>query len=230
MIRPPALVLALAAILLAGCTSTVPATPAGSSTSQPASAPATGATVSCTYTAGSQAAKQVELPSGNDVPASGTVEYVMTLNDTPLTLTLDRQKAPCTVHSFESLASQGYFDDTACHRLTTAGIFVLQCGDPSATGMGGPGYSFGDELEGIDGYPAGTLAMANAGPNTNGSQFFIVYADTQLPADYTVFGTVDAAGVETVSKLAAAGTDGSNGQAADGHPLQPAKIVSVKAA
>ena len=226
MIRPRASFLALAAILLAGCTSTVPASPAGPSTESPAS----GATVSCSYTAESGAAKKVELPSGGDVAASGTVDYVLTLNDTPLKLTLDRDKAPCTVHSFESLAAQGYFDGTACHRLTTAGIFVLQCGDPSATGMGGPGYSFADELDGIDGYPAGTLAMANAGPNTNGSQFFIVYSDTQLPPDYTVFGTVDAAGVQAVSKLAAAGTDGSNGQAADGHPLQPAKIVSVKAA
>ncbi len=224
MIRPPALVLAVATVLLAGCTSVIPAAPADTSA-------ASGTTVSCSYTAGSEApAKQVELPSGGEVPATGTVDYVMTLNDAPLKLTLDRAKAPCTVHSFESLASQGYFDDTACHRLTTAGIFVLQCGDPSATGMGGPGYSFGDELEGIDGYPAGTLAMANAGPDTNGSQFFIVYSDTQLPADYTVFGTVDAAGIEAVSKLAAAGTDGSNGQAADGHPLQPAKIISVKAA
>ena len=96
-----------------------------------------------------------------------------------------------------SLAEQGYFDDTTCHRLTTQGIFVLQCGDPTATGGGGPGYSFEDELDGAEKYPAGTIAMANAGPDTNGSQFFLVYEDTELPPSYTTFGTIDDAGLET---------------------------------
>ena len=115
-----------------------------------------------------------------------------------LEATLDREKTPCTVNSFVSLAEQGYFDDVKCHRMTTAGIFVLQCGDPSGTGSGGPGYSFGDELDGTETYGAGTLAMANAGPDTNGSQFFIVYADSELPPAYAVFGHVDDAAVATV--------------------------------
>ena len=106
-----------------------------------------------------------------------------------------------------SLAEQGYFDATPCHRLTTQGIFVLQCGDPTGTGTGGPGYSFDDELSGDETYPAGTLAMANAGPNTNGSQFFIVYEDTQLPPAYAVFGTVDEAGIKIVQEVAEKGTD-----------------------
>ena len=82
---------------------------------------------------------------------------------------------------------------------------MLQCGDPTGTGTGGPGYSFDDELSGDETYPAGTLAMANAGPNTNGSQFFIVYEDTQLPPAYAVFGTVDEAGVKTVQEVAGEG-------------------------
>lgn len=108
-----------------------------------------------------------------------------------VTITLDRSAAPCTVNSFLALAEQGYFDDTTCHRLVDTGIFVLQCGDPTATGMGGPGYVFDDELTGDETYPPGTVAMANAGPDTNGSQFFMVWAETELPASYTVFGTLD---------------------------------------
>jgi peptidyl-prolyl cis-trans isomerase B (cyclophilin B) len=143
-----------------------------------------------------------------------------------LGLALDAAKAPCTVGSFVSLAEQGYFDGTSCHRLTTAGIFVLQCGDPTGSGSGGPGYSFPDELSGKETYPAGTLAMANAGPDTNGSQFFIVYGDTQLPPSYTVFGTVDAAGLHAVRRVARAGTDNAFGSG-DGHPRKPVKIDSV---
>src|SRR5699024_8063385 len=115
----------------------------------------------CSYPTGSQpAAKDVEVPPQTP-QATGEVE-ADTRGD----------GAPCTVNSFLSLAGQEYFDDTDCHRLTTEGIFVLQCGDPTGTGSGGPGYSFADELDGSETYPAGTLAMANAGPDTNGSQFF----------------------------------------------------------
>jgi peptidyl-prolyl cis-trans isomerase B (cyclophilin B) len=129
-----------------------------------------------------------------------------------VTLTMDRSKAPCTVNSFESLADQGYFDDTSCHRL--APDFVLQCGDPTATGRGGPGYRYADELTGTETYPYGTLAMANAGPNTNGSQFFIIIADgVRLAPSYTVFGSVDAAGMQVIEAIAAqGGVDPSNAQ------------------
>jgi peptidyl-prolyl cis-trans isomerase B (cyclophilin B) len=101
---------------------------------------------------------------------------------------------------------------------------VLQCGDPTGSGSGGPGYSFDDELTGKEKYPAGTLAMANAGPNTNGSQFFIVYADTPLPPSYTVFGTIDPEGLRVVKRIAGAGTsDGGP----DGAPKGDVLIRSV---
>jgi len=119
---------------------------------------------------------------------------------------LDAAEAPVTVNSFSFLAGKDYFDHTKCHRLTTEGIFVLQCGDPTGTGSGGPGYEFADEnLTGAT-YPAGTVAMANAGPGTNGSQFFLVYKDSQLPPSYTPFGTVTK-GMDTLLTIAAAGTE-----------------------
>ncbi len=131
---------------------------------------------------------------------------------------LDAGATPCTVNSFLSLAEQGYFDGTDCHRLTTQGIWVLQCGDPTGTGSGGPGYAFDDELTGAETYPAGTLAMANAGPGTNGSQFFLVYEDSLgLPPDYTVFGTISPEGLKVVQEIGAKGTaDG----APDGAPKE----------
>src|SRR5947209_6377383 len=103
---------------------------------------------------------------------------------------LDTAAAPCTVNNFRSLIARHFYDNTPCHRLTTQGIYVLQCGDPSGKGTGGPGYTFADEnLKGAK-YPRGTVAMANSGPGTNGSQFFLVYKDTQLDPNYTPFGTI----------------------------------------
>jgi peptidyl-prolyl cis-trans isomerase B (cyclophilin B) len=145
--------------------------------------------------------------------------------------TLDADKTPCTVNSFVSLARQGFFDKTPCHRLTTAatGIFVLQCGDPSGTGTGGPGYTIPDELSGDETYGPGTLAMAKTDqPDSGGSQFFIVYKKTPLPPDYTVFGQVDAAGVKAVRKVARQGTDDAFGQG-DGHPKVTVTLDSVSA-
>jgi peptidyl-prolyl cis-trans isomerase B (cyclophilin B) len=145
--------------------------------------------------------------------------------------TLDADKTPCTVNSFVSLARQGFFDKTPCHRLTTAqaGIFVLQCGDPSGTGTGGPGYTIPDELSGDETYGPGTLAMAKTTePDSGGSQFFIVYKKTPLPPDYTVFGQVDAAGVKAVRKVARQGTDDAFGQG-DGHPKVTVTLDSVSA-
>jgi peptidyl-prolyl cis-trans isomerase B (cyclophilin B) len=127
------------------------------------------------------------------------------------------------VNSFVYLAGQRYFNNTDCHRLTTSGIFVLQCGDPTGTGSGGPGYKFNDENLAGATYPAATLAMANAGPNTNGSQFFLVYKDTSLPPSYTPFGTI-VSGLGVVQKVAAAGTDNGTG---DGHPKEKVVIESV---
>ena len=137
-------------------------------------------------------------------------------------------KAPCTTNSFRHLAEAKYFDGTSCHRLTTNNIFVLQCGDPTGTGSGGPGYQFGEENVPADGeknYPAGTVAMANAGSGTNGSQFFLVYKDTTLPPGYTIFGTITK-GLDVVQKVADAGSDDSNGDG-DGKPKLPVTIETV---
>ncbi len=184
--------------------------------------------VNCTYTATGTAAKQVALPPGSHVPNTGTVPYTIQLNSDRVTVNLDQAHTPCTVNSFISLAKQGYFDQTSCHRLVDGGLFVLQCGDPTGTGSGGPGYKFADELSGKETYPAGTLAMANAGPGTNGSQFFIVYADSQLPPNYTVFGHVDAAGIKVVAAIGAGGQDGSYPDGS-GKPNLPAQIKGVVA-
>ena len=141
-----------------------------------------------------------------------------------IVVALDGKAAPRTVNSFAFLAGKGYFDSTSCHRLTTSGIYVLQCGDPTASGSGGPGYELPDEnLEGAK-YPAGTVAMANAGPDTGGSQFFFVYDDTRLPPAYTPFGEI-VSGLDVLRNIAAAGSDDSNGPG-DGAPVQPVVIES----
>jgi cyclophilin family peptidyl-prolyl cis-trans isomerase len=148
-------------------------------------------------------------------------------------------QAPCTVGSFVSLASQKYFNNIPCHRLTTTGIFVLQCGDPTGSGTGGPGYAFNSEnltslkqvavpatggKEAV--YPAGIVAMANTGqPDSNGSQFFLVYKTTNLPPSYTPFGTI-VSGLNIVQAVAKAGTDNSN-STGDGHPKEKVQIESV---
>ncbi len=187
-------------------------------------APASG--VSCEYPEdGRPPAREVEPPPA-EATVSGDVAVTLTTSVGELHATLDADATPCTVGSFVSLAEQGYYDATECHRLTTAGIYVLQCGDPTATGSGGPGYSYPDELTGEETYPAGTLAMANAGPDTNGSQFFVVYDDTQLPPSYTVFGTVDQATIDLVQEVAAKGTDDANGPG-DGAPKEAVEIESV---
>lgn len=175
----------------------------------------------CSYVEAAGGVRDVSAPSSE---VTGAVEATLqtTAGDVPLTLDADR--TPCTVGSFVSLAEQGYYDDSPCHRLTTAGIFVLQCGDPSGTGMGGPGYSYADELDGGETYPAGTVAMANAGPDTNGSQFFLVYEDTELPAAYTVFGELSPAGLEVVRAIAANGAEDGSG---DGAPATPVTITAV---
>jgi peptidyl-prolyl cis-trans isomerase B (cyclophilin B) len=148
-------------------------------------------------------------------------------------ISLNGKKAPHTVNSFAFLSRKGYFNNTPCHRLTTAGIYVLQCGDPTGTGGGGPGYTIPDEnLKGLPDetpsdalYPAGTVAMANTGaPHSGGSQFFFVYANTHLPPSYTPFGRVTA-GLDVLTRIAKAGSDDSNGSG-DGHPNQPVVIES----
>jgi peptidyl-prolyl cis-trans isomerase B (cyclophilin B) len=185
-----------------------------------------------------KASKPVKPPRSGKVPTEpAQVSASMETNQGDIGLQLDNGKSPCTVNSFASLANQGFFKDTTCHRLTTSdSLSVLQCGDPTAQGTGGPGYQFSNEyptnqyqpddpkLQEPVLYPRGTLAMANAGPGTNGSQFFLVYKDSQLPPNYTVFGTIDETGLATLDKIAAAGTaDG----APDGKPKSDVKITSL---
>lgn len=213
-------------MLLAGCTGggdTAPQDEPATTTTTSPTADATADAGTCEYAPAGQAAREVSAPPAEPT-ATGSQSATLHTSAGDIAVTLDGERTPCTVGSFVSLAEQQYFDDTECHRLTTAGIFVLQCGDPTGTGRGGPGYRFADELDGTETYPAGTVAMANAGPGTNGSQFFLVYDDTRLPPDYTVFGEMDAAGIEVVRQIAAAGAEGGAG---DGPPATPVTITSV---
>ncbi len=185
----------------------------GSDEEEPAAAEPSG----CEYVETGDAAKPVDLPPSEPV---GGDELTIATNRGDIKVSLTPDSAPCAVNSFVSLAEQGYFDDTVCHRVVPN--FVLQCGDPTATGSGGPGYAFPDEVTGSETYPAGTLAMANSGPDTNGSQFFIVLEGAQLDPLYTVFGTVDDAGLQVAEDIAAEGT-GPDGTA----PLNEVRIESV---
>jgi len=173
----------------------------------------------CTYTAEGTASRKVTLPPATPTTA-GPVSATITTDQGAIGVTLNGAKAPCTTNALVSLAAQKYFDGTPCHRLTSGGLNVLQCGDPSGTGSGGPGYKYADEnLTGAT-YKAGTVAMANSGADTNGSQFFLVYADSQLGPNYTPVGTITS-GLGVLTKVAAAGED----PAGDGKPKLPVKIT-----
>lgn len=217
--------------------------PTSAAPSEPGALPAFAAPAglgeNCEYPASAEkAAKQVNPPRAGKVPTDpAEVSASMSTDQGNIGLLLDNGKAPCTVNSFASLAQQGYFDNTPCHRLTTAdSLKVLQCGDPTGRGTGTPGYSFANEyptnqyqpddpkLQEPVTYPRGTLAMANAGPNTNGSQFFLVYQDSKLPPNYTVFGRVDDTGLATLDKIAQGGIEGG-GQ--DGAPATPVTVKSI---
>jgi len=233
---------------IAGVFKTTPSAAASSSTSTPSASvtPSASATPSpsstaamvdgkCIYTKSGSAAKPVSLPSAKpDTKATYTAKFTTNRGIIRVKFT---SAAPCTVNSFVSLADQAYFNNTHCHRLVTSGIFVLQCGDPTGTGDGGPGYVFnsenlsslkqvtvGGQTEAL--YPAGSVAMANTGqPDSNGSQFFFVYKNTDLPASYTPFGTITS-GLSIIQKVAKAGSDNSNGTG-DGHPKEKVQIDSV---
>ncbi|HYI33175.1 MAG TPA: peptidylprolyl isomerase [Glaciibacter sp.] len=156
----------------------------------------------------------------------------LTLNDVPLGIELDGAAAPQAVSSTINLINSGFYEGVSCHRLTTGGFFVLQCGDPNGDGSGGPGYSYGpiENAPTDDVYPAGTLAMARQGGNANsmGSQFFIVYDTTTIPADeaggYTVLGTVTSGLDQLKAKITDAGVEGG---ATDGKPAVPTTITAV---
>jgi len=230
--------------LIAGVLVTTGATPAFAAA---AAAPPRVTPGPCQYTEtpDEPAARPVPLPPDpRHTPSRGTVDVDLKTNRGPIPLTLIRSKAPCTVQSFVHLVEHRFYDKTICHRLTAyPTLKVLQCGDPSGTGEGGPGYRFKDELPtdlkpaptdptgARKIYPRGTVAMANAGPDTNGSQFFLVYADSALRPNYSIFGAVDRAGLATLDRIAAGGVAPSpdDPTGVDGPPALTTKILKAKA-
>jgi peptidyl-prolyl cis-trans isomerase B (cyclophilin B) len=204
-----------------------------------ASGPPAG-TVACTWTPedASSGAKVVNAgtPPAN-APNTGTATLTLDTNLGAITATVDRAKAPCTAAAFTYLSSKKFWDGTKCHRLVTEGIKVLQCGDPSAKGKGyratdgtgGPSFRYAEEnlpTGKNPPYPTGTIAMAKTqAPSSTGSQFFIVYGDTQLDPSYTVLGTVTK-GLDIVENVAKAGTDNANGKG-DGHPKKEVDIKTL---
>ncbi|MEX5719270.1 peptidylprolyl isomerase [Geodermatophilus maliterrae] len=191
-------------------------------------------TVTCTYapdTSGNTDLVDVGTPPDPaSTPATGTVPVLMSTSQGDIPLTLDRAKAPCAAASFTYLASQEFFDGTICHREVNAETFgVLQCGDPTGTGSGGPSYTYAEEVTPETTYPRGTIAMANSGvPGSTASQFFLVFTDSQLPPDYTVVGTVDEAGLAVLDTIAAAGNDGSfEPSPGGGAPNVPVTITTM---
>jgi peptidyl-prolyl cis-trans isomerase B (cyclophilin B) len=234
------------------------------------SKPKTAAAGTCAWnpaaTANNPNLKDVGTPPTSGEPRTGHETVTIQLGQGTVTGSIDLAKAPCTASSLKYLAGKKFFDNTKCHRLTTSGLYVLQCGDPSGTGQGGPAYTFADEnlpttspsegastsasasasatstaspsasasanpsasaAAGTHTYARGTLAMANSGADTNGSQFFIVYKDSPLPPNYIVFGTVTA-GLDVVEKIAEGGAVDSGGAATgDGKPKEDVVIKTL---
>lgn len=191
------------------------------------------ASVTCEYKKSDQdAAKEVSTPDGSDVPTSGTTTVSLTLNEGTVDLKLDASKSPCTVNSFTHLVKKKFYNQTTCHRsVKSDSLTILQCGDPTASGTGGPGYTFKDEypLNSVSEeeaqkphlYPRGTLAMAKSGPDTNGSQFFLVTQDSQLTPEYNVFGSISDSGLKVLDKILDKAPEG------DGAPAE--KVTITKA-
>jgi peptidyl-prolyl cis-trans isomerase B (cyclophilin B) len=207
------------------------------------SASATAATVAepahhCSYTDSGTSKPSLPATTPN---WSATYTATIHTNRGPIVIKLANSKATCTVNSFVHLAQTSFWNNTQCHRVSdSGGLYMLQCGDPTAkasetlactgtknvAGSGGPGYQFSDEnLTGAT-YPAGTLAMANAGANTNGSQFFLVFQNTQLTANYTPFGTITS-GLDILQNVGKAGTSCTYAGAGGGVPKDKVIINSV---
>jgi len=219
---------------------TTPAGPTPPAPPLPPFKPSASLGANCQYPASPDAAaKPVKPPRTGKIPTDpAQVSASMATSQGNIGLILANNESPCTVNSFASLIGQKYFDNTKCHRLTTSpDLGVLQCGDPKGDGTGGPGYGFGNEYP-TDQYPPndpkaqqpvvyprGTLAMANSGqPNSNGSQFFMVYRDSQLPPQYTIFGTIQPDGLTVLDKIAKAGVAGGGD---DGPPALEVTIRSL---
>jgi cyclophilin family peptidyl-prolyl cis-trans isomerase len=224
----------------ATATPTLPAVPPVTGPKLPPFFPGPTVGANCQYPRTSAPAGKQAAPPPTGKASTDPAEIGLTIvtDRGRIGLQLANNESPCTVASFVTLAQQGYFDNTECHRLTTArALSVLQCGDPKGDGTGGPGYQFANEFPTIQYppgepalkipvvYPRGTLAMANAGPGTNGSQFFMVYRDSLLPPNYTIFGTVTQAGLAVIDKIAAGGVVGGKD---DGTPAEEVDITSAR--
>lgn len=172
--------------------------------------------ITCKSTlASSHKPMKIPLPVVN--PNISNKKFTMKTNCGDVVIQAFGELAPITVSAMMALANSGFLDKSVCHRITTDGIYVLQCGDPTATGRGGPNFRFPDEnlpQNFENNYPAGTVAMANSGAGTNGSQFFIVYKDTYLPPNYSIWGKVNK-GLEIIRAVA---KNGVKGGGTDGVP------------
>lgn len=154
------------------------------------------------------------MPRSDEIEKTGSATVTLTINEAPVVLTVDRATAPCAVNSFMSLAEQGFYNDTSCHKLSTGDAKYLQCSDPSGTGNGGPGYSYPVEKGAKTGgsIGAGTLALVTDSQHRLGSQFALVYGDSKLPDSFVVIGSIDREGVDSISEIADKGLaeDGSS--------------------
>jgi peptidyl-prolyl cis-trans isomerase B (cyclophilin B) len=227
--------LSVGGVLLAstssGTTTTPKATPKAtpSATASPTPSPTVAEPAThCVYTAAGTAARKVSLPSATP---NYKATYTATINTNRGAIVIDllNSKATCTVNSFVHLAEAAFFNSTPCFRLSTSdGVYILQCGDPTGKGSGGPGYGFANEnLTGAT-YPAGTLAMANVSgeANSNGSQFFLVYKDSSLPPDYTPFGKI-VSGLNILQTVANGGYGKPLSSGGGGAPKKKVEIESV---
>ena len=206
------------AILPIFCISILPATSAY--------ADKDGTKIKCRPTrASAEAPMKVTPPAA--VLKRGPRLITITTNCGPIVIQPYYKEAPVTLTVLTTLMNAGYYNKTLCHRLTTTSIYVLQCGDPTATGSGDPGFRYRDEnlpAKGADNYPEGIVAMANSGPNTNGSQFFLVYDNTTLGPNYTIWGRI-ISGLEIVKYIAAGGVKGGG---TDGTPNRVIAIERVE--
>jgi peptidyl-prolyl cis-trans isomerase B (cyclophilin B) len=223
VMKPETMMKRLALVALIGLVVTGTPTFASAATSKAKVAKA--ATVRCKATkAVAHTPKKVAEPTKMLKRRMGTITLVTNCGN--IVIATNGVNAPVTVTMLTALAKAGFYNASLCHRLTTSGLYVLQCGDPTATGRGGPTFSYRDEnlpTAKTNNYPAGTVAMANAGPNTNGSQFFLVYGNTSLGPDYTIWGKI-ISGLNIVKAIAAAGVkDGT----IDGTPAEKIAIEKI---
>jgi peptidyl-prolyl cis-trans isomerase B (cyclophilin B) len=212
-----------------GTTAAPAATPSATASPTPSPTPSTVAepATHCTYLSNPPAARKVTFPPATP-DYKATYQATITTNRGPVVIDLLNSEATCTVNSFVHLAEAGFYNATPCPRLTTSeGVYILQCGDPTGKGSGGPGYEFASENLAGATYAAGTLAMANTGaPDSNGSQFFLVYQNTSLPADYTPFGKI-VSGLNILQDVGKRGYGPPLNSAGGGAPKESVEIESV---